>query len=86
MGALFVAINSFVLPRAGSTQAALMIISGQMISGVVIDQIIHPANNVWLDLLAVVLIISGIWVSKISSAKKSAQPLLFKDKHKEKDL
>ncbi|OSN04684.1 hypothetical protein AU512_16185 [Lonsdalea iberica] len=86
MGALFVAINSYVLPRAGSTQAALMIISGQMISGVVIDQIIHPANNLWVDLLAVALIISGIGVSKISSARKSAPPLLFTDELKEKDI
>lgn len=70
MGALFVAINSYVLPRMGSTQAAMLIISGQIISGVIIDQLSHPTNMLWIQLLSVVLIVSGIWVSKISAARK----------------
>ncbi|MCV9878111.1 DMT family transporter [Brenneria izbisi] len=75
LGALFVAINSYVLPRIGSTQAAMLIISGQMISGVVIDQISHPSDTIWISVLAVVLIVAGIWVSKISAARKSAQTI-----------
>ncbi|MFZ4832242.1 DMT family transporter [Rouxiella sp. Mn2063] len=71
MGALFVAINSYVLPRTGSTQAALLIISGQMISGVIIDQFNHPKDTLWIELIAVALIISGIWVSKLSASRKA---------------
>lgn len=71
IGALFVAINSYILPRTGSTQAAMLIISGQMISGVVIDQLLHPGNTLWVKLAGVMVIIAGIWVSKISAMKKS---------------
>ncbi len=70
MGALFVAINSYVLPRVGSTYSTMLIISGQMISGVFIDQISHPSDTIWIDLVAVSLIITGIWVSKKSAVKK----------------
>ncbi|MFM2479900.1 DMT family transporter [Celerinatantimonas sp. YJH-8] len=75
MGAFFVAINSYVLPRMGSTQAAMLIMSGQMIVGVVIDQFRHPASALWSHLLAVTLIILGIWVAKVSAASKAAQRL-----------
>lgn len=71
IGALFVAINSYILPRTGSTQAAMLIISGQMISGVVIDQILHPGNTLWPRLAGVLVIIAGIWVSKVSAMKKA---------------
>ncbi len=70
LGALFVAINSYVLPRTGSTQAAMLIISGQMISGVIIDYINHPDATLWVKLIAVALIICGIWLSKKSAANK----------------
>ncbi|MGJ0481986.1 DMT family transporter [Pantoea agglomerans] len=85
MGALFVAINSYVLPRMGSTQAAMLIISGQMISGVVIDQLSHPTNMLWIQLLSVGLIVSGIWVSKISAARKISA-VTTKHSFKEKAL
>ncbi|NDJ56273.1 DMT family transporter [Enterobacteriaceae bacterium 4M9] len=71
IGALFVAINSYILPRTGSTQAAMLIISGQMISGVVIDQILHPGHTLWAKLAGVLVIIAGIWVSKVSAMKKA---------------
>lgn len=78
IGALFVAINSYILPRTGSTQAAMLIISGQMISGVVIDQLLHPGQALWAKLLGVLVIIAGIWVSKVSAMKKTgAEVALF---------
>jgi len=70
MGALFVAINSYILPRTGSTQAAMLIISGQMISGVMIDHLSHPYSNLGIQSVAVLLIITGVWFSKISAAKR----------------
>lgn len=39
IGALFVALNSYVLPRLGAMRAALLIISGQMLAGVAIDSL-----------------------------------------------
>ncbi|NBU21953.1 DMT family transporter [bacterium] len=36
-GALFVAVNSYVFPRLGSTQSALLVMSGQMLTALFID-------------------------------------------------
>ncbi|MBK4715613.1 MULTISPECIES: DMT family transporter [Tenebrionibacter/Tenebrionicola group] len=71
LGALFVTINSYILPRTGSTQAAMLIISGQMISGVAIDQLLHSTGSLWMKFAGVTLIIAGIWVSKLSALRKA---------------
>ncbi|MFL4558932.1 DMT family transporter [Yersinia kristensenii] len=71
MGALFVAINSYVLARIGSTQSALLVISGQMLTGVVIDQFMQLNSSLVIQLSGVILIIAGVWLSKISSGKNT---------------
>ncbi|CNF31789.1 DMT family transporter [Yersinia kristensenii] len=71
MGALFVAINSYVLARIGSTQRALLVISGQMLTGVVIDQFMQLNSSLVMQLSGVILIIAGVWLSKISSGKNT---------------
>ncbi|MBW5811492.1 DMT family transporter [Yersinia kristensenii] len=71
MGALFVAINSYVLARIGSTQSALLVISGQMLTGVVIDQFMQLNSSLVMQLSGVILIIAGVWLSKISSGKNT---------------
>ncbi|EEP92712.1 DMT family transporter [Yersinia kristensenii] len=71
MGALFVAINSYVLARIGSTQSALLVISGQMLTGVVIDQFMQLNSSLVMQLSGAILIIAGVWLSKISSGKNT---------------
>ncbi|MDA5473768.1 DMT family transporter [Yersinia kristensenii] len=71
MGALFVAINSYVLARIGATQSALLVISGQMLTGVVIDQFMQLNSSLVMQLSGVILIIAGVWLSKISSGKNT---------------
>ncbi|CAG8999750.1 MAG: hypothetical protein CENE_01729 [Candidatus Celerinatantimonas neptuna] len=78
MGAIYVAINSFIVPRIGSTQAAIFVMGGQMLSGVVIDQFNHP-NQPWrVHLLAVCLILCGIGLSKIAERRriKKSSPII----------
>lgn len=73
MGAIYVAINSFVVPRIGSTQATMFVMGGQMLSGVVIDQFSHP-NQPWrIHLLAVCLILCGIGLSKIAQRRRTRE-------------
>jgi len=71
MGACFVAINSFILPRTGALQAALLIIGGQMLTGVIVDQLSPTRPAAGPVLLGCGLIIVGIWLAKSTSAKKS---------------
>lgn len=71
MGALFVAINSYVLARIGSTQSALFVISGQMLAGVVIDQFTQLNGSLMMQLCGVILIICGVWLSKTSTGKNT---------------
>ncbi|MGW1075015.1 DMT family transporter [Streptomyces sp. NPDC002537] len=69
-GALFVAVNSHVFPRLGAMNAALMVICGQMITAVLIDY--HNQNETpgVLRCLGVVIIIAGIYLSRVTSASR----------------
>lgn len=65
LGAVFVAVSSYVFPRLGAARSALLIIGGQMIVGLAIDwfggtpfRLGQPAG--------VALIIAGIYLTKIS--------------------
>lgn len=60
LGALYVALNSVVLTRLGSTQAIILVISGQMFFGILLD--ILNRNDVSLlgNLCGVLLIVLGI--------------------------
>lgn len=69
IGALYVAINSFVLTRIGATSCALLVISGQMITGVLIDYQNEVLVSLFASLLGVTMIIFGVYLSTVSSAK-----------------
>jgi transporter family-2 protein len=65
-GALFVAVNSYVFPRLGALNAMLLVISGQMVSAVLIEYyndgtIPTPARSV-----GVVLVVIGIYLFRAS--------------------
>jgi len=68
IGAFYVAINSLVLTKIGVVKSALLVISAQMITGVVIDYIQRNTQGSLLDaaaqLLGIILIVIGIYLSK----------------------
>ncbi|EMK3755152.1 DMT family transporter [Providencia rettgeri] len=61
IGAFFVIINSYVLPLLGVMLTSILAICGQMISSLVID-LVNGAHsqNVYLQLIGIVLIIGGV--------------------------
>ena len=59
---IFVAAGSWLIARIGAAQTALLIIAGQMISGVVIDIIMGAPGNLWARTFGVGLILAGMWV------------------------
>lgn len=62
LGALFVALNSYILPKLGATRTALFVISGQMVTGVIFDSLINGMNI--YQTIGLVLILTGVFISK----------------------
>mgnify|MGYP000104568370 FL=1 len=75
IGALYVALNSYVLNQMGAMKAALLVISGQMMTGVLLDFILSPmASSVLpylMQVLGVILIVLGIALSQKKPNKQS---------------
>ncbi|KJG38615.1 hypothetical protein UA32_09330 [Photobacterium angustum] len=69
MGALFVALNSYVLSKVGATLTVILVITGQLLTGVVWDAI---SNGVELTpLLGILCILMGILVTKRGQDQKA---------------
>jgi transporter family-2 protein len=64
LGVIFIAAGSWLIARIGAAQTALLIIAGQMISGVVLDIVMGNAGNTWARIMGVALILAGMWVSR----------------------
>lgn len=69
IGALFVLINSYVFKKLGAIKTALLVISGQMITGVLIDYKSGHALYTLGQCLGIVLILLGVYLSKNASLK-----------------
>ena len=60
LGVIFVAAGSWLIPRIGATNTALLIIGGQMISGVVLDLLSASPKPLLASLIGVALILAGM--------------------------
>lgn len=60
IGVIFVASGSWLIPRIGAVNTALLVIGGQMVSGVVLDFARGAPGTVWASALGVVLILGGM--------------------------
>ncbi|MCD4505901.1 DMT family transporter [Chromobacterium piscinae] len=74
IGALFVALNGFALPRLGTMKTALLVIAGQMLSGVLIDRLAgNGGKSAQAQLAGIGLIALGLYLSKRGPAKPAAE-------------
>lgn len=71
-GAIYVVINSYVFTRIGAIKTVLLIISGQMISGIFIDYKNGTIDSAWIQCLGVILILLGVYLTKLSSLRYEA--------------
>jgi len=62
VGVIFVAAGSWLIARIGAAHTALLIIAGQMTSGVILDIIMGAPGNLAARSLGVGLILAGMWV------------------------
>jgi len=72
-GALFVAVNSYVFPRLGAMNAALLVISGQMISAVLIDYRTQNVPPTAARCLGVVIVILGVYLTRVSKTSRDKE-------------
>lgn len=64
LGVIFVASGSWLIVRIGATNTALLVIGGQMVTGIVLDLLAGQKPVLWASALGVLMIISGVWVSQ----------------------
>lgn len=66
VGAMFVALSSYVFPRIGAARSSLLIIGGQMITGLMIDILRGTAEVSIGQPAGVALILFGIYLTRYS--------------------
>ncbi len=64
LGVVFVAAGSWAIARIGAVNSALLIIGGQMVTGVVFDYISAVPGSFWANAGGILLIIGGMVVSR----------------------
>lgn len=65
LGVVFVASGSWLIARIGATLTAILVIAGQMVSGVALDHAAGAGEGVGLRALGVVLILSGVLLARL---------------------
>ena len=70
IGFVFIAASSWAVLRIGAAQTAMLIIAGQMISGVVVDVALGTAGNTVARCIGVCLILAGMLVARSGVRQK----------------
>ena len=60
LGVVFIAASSWLVGRIGAVNTALLVIGGQMVSGVLLDLLRHAPGSPWARAAGVALIIAGM--------------------------
>ena len=64
IGALYVAVNSFVMAKLGSTNSIVLVVCGQMLFGLAVDMYSSRLEDLGLNVLGAGLVITGV-VAKV---------------------
>ncbi|OUD09137.1 hypothetical protein BVC71_10555 [Marivivens niveibacter] len=64
VGVVFIAASSWIIARIGAAQTAVLVIAGQMVSGVALDIILDNAGNPIARTAGVALILTGIFLGR----------------------
>lgn len=60
IGAFYVAVNSLVMIKLGSTNSIILVVAGQMLTSLFIDYLIGVPQELLLQIIGVSLIVAGI--------------------------
>ncbi|AQZ64398.1 unnamed protein product [[Actinomadura] parvosata subsp. kistnae] len=72
-GALFVAVNSHVFPRLGAMSASVLVISGQVLSAVVIDCVQQGRLPSLVRLAGVALVLLGLGLPLLKARRRRGE-------------
>ena len=64
IGVVFIAMGSWLVARIGAAMTAMLVIAGQMVSGVTLDLVRGDAGNLPLKAGGVALILAGMWMAQ----------------------
>lgn len=64
IGAFYVAVNSFVMAKLGSTNSIVLVVCGQMLFGLAVDMYSSRLEDLGLNVLGAGLVITGV-VAKV---------------------
>jgi len=70
IGFIFIAASSWSITRIGAAQTALLIIAGQMISGVIVDVALGTAGNTTARIIGAGLILAGMIIARSAPKEK----------------
>lgn len=71
IGFVFIAASSWAVLKIGAAQTAMLIIAGQMISGVIVDVALGTAGNTAARIIGVALILAGMLVARSGAKPKT---------------
>ena len=60
IGALYVAVNSFVMVRLGSTNSIVLVVAGQMLFGLVVEMYTKGLATLEMQIIGAVLVVLGM--------------------------
>ena len=60
IGALYVAVNSFVMVRLGSTNSIVLVVAGQMLFGLVVEMYTKGLATLEMQMVGAVLVVFGV--------------------------
>ncbi len=72
LGVVFVATSSWLIPRIGAVHTTLLLISGQMVSGLLLDLIRGTPGLLWARILGVALILTGLVLTQRKASSTAA--------------
>jgi transporter family-2 protein len=64
LGVVFVASGSWLIVRIGAAMTAILVIAGQMISGVALDLVMGASDGLAMKAAGAVLILAGMWIAQ----------------------
>ncbi|NTF32417.1 DMT family transporter [Rhizobium skierniewicense] len=64
IGVIFIASGSWLIPRIGAVNTALLVISGQMVSGVSLDLFSDQPPDLWASAAGILLILGGMMLTQ----------------------
>lgn len=67
IGVLYVAVNSFVMVRLGSTNSIVLVVAGQMLFGLVVEMHTKDLATLEMQMIGAVLVVLGVlWKGRSS--------------------